>query len=216
MTTEQHDNPQPKNTPPGHPWRNMLSATMPLWPVAFARMLIGVLWLFSLRWKLPPSFDGGNERGLRTWLELEVEHPVIGLYGDLIDNVVLPNFTLFAWLLFLTELLVGISLLFGLFTRLGAAMGLVMALNLGIGLAEVPGEWPWSYMMLAMWHGLFVVGAAGRVLGLDATLRSKVLTPPPSPDPFSTDPASSEPGTASKQPSTKQLSPSQRAVALFT
>ena len=28
----------------------------PLWPIALSRMLIGVLWLFSLRWKLPPDF----------------------------------------------------------------------------------------------------------------------------------------------------------------
>ena len=32
-----------------------------------------------------------------------------------------------------------------------------MSLNLGIGLLEVPGEWPWSYIMLAMWHGVFLV-----------------------------------------------------------
>ena len=43
-----------------------------------------------------------------------------------------------------------------------------MALNLGIGLLEVPGEWPWSYIMLAMWQGVFLVTAAGRVVALTA------------------------------------------------
>lgn len=143
-----------------------------LWPIAVARVLIGVLWLFSLRWKLPPSFDGGSERGLREWLELEVEFAAFEPYGRLIDSVVLPNFTLFAWLLFLTELLVGLSLLLGLRTRIGSLVGLAMSLNLGIGLLDVPGEWPWSYAMLAMWHGLFFVTDAGRVYGLDA-LRKK-------------------------------------------
>jgi hypothetical protein len=49
----------------------------------------------------------------------------------------------------------------------------MMALNLGIGLLEVPNEWPWSYVMLAMFHGIFLVAAAGRVLGVDAWLRRR-------------------------------------------
>ena len=150
---------------------------MPLWPVSVARMIIGVLWLYALRWKLPPAFDGGSERSLEDWLILEVEHPAFGFYGSLIEKLVLPNLTLFSWLVFLAELLVGLSLVLGLFTRLGAALGLLLSLNLGIGLLEVPGEWPWSYAMLAMWHGLFLVGAAGRVWGVDGLIRSRSLPP---------------------------------------
>jgi hypothetical protein len=48
-----------------------------------------------------------------------------------------------------------------------------MALNLGIGLLEVPGEWPWSYIMLAMWQGVFLVTGAGRLWGVDAWLRRR-------------------------------------------
>lgn len=152
--------------------------SVPLWPIAGARMLIGVLWLFSLRWKMPPNFDGGSERGLRSWLELEVEHAGFGFYGDLIESVVLPNFTFFAWVLFCTELLVGLSLLTGTLTRGGALIGLLLSLNLGIGLIEVPGEWPWSYAMLAMWHGLFFITRAGRTWGLDARLTDRSLPLP--------------------------------------
>lgn len=136
-------------------------------PIALARMMIGVLWLYSLRWKLPPDFDGGSERGLREWLDLEVEHAAFGFYGRLVESVVIPNFTLFAWLVFLAELSVGLSLLTGTATRLGALIGLLLSLNLGVGLLDVPGEWPWSYAMLAMWHGLFVVSGPGRVWGVD-------------------------------------------------
>jgi uncharacterized membrane protein YphA (DoxX/SURF4 family) len=80
---------------------------------------------------------------------------------------------LFAWLIFLAELLTGISLLLGILTRVGAALGLLMALNLGIGLAEVPGEWPWSYLMLAMWHGLFLVSPVDQLWGIDRWLSSR-------------------------------------------
>lgn len=148
-------------------WLSPVSGAVDPRPIAVARMLIGVLWLFALRWKLPPSFDGGSERGLREWLELEVAHAAFEPYGRLIDSVVLPNFTFFAWALFLTELAVGLSLLLGLHVRVGALIGLGLSVNLGIGLLDVPGEWPWSYAMLAMWHGLFVVSDAGRVWGLD-------------------------------------------------
>lgn len=152
--------------------RRAPASVAPLWPVAVARVLIGVLWLFSLRWKLPPSFDGGEERGLREWLDLMVEHAAFGFYGDLIESVVIPNFTFFAWLLFLAELLVGLSLLLGYRVWAGGLVGLALSLNLGVGLLEVPGEWPWSYAMLAMWHGVFVMSGAGQVWGLDGTLGS--------------------------------------------
>ncbi len=145
----------------------------PLWPIAGSRILIGILWLFSLRWKLPPDFAPSNGLGLMDWLLLEVQHPAFGFYADFVEGVIIPNFTFFAWIIFLSELLVGLSLLTGTLTRLGGTIGLLMALNLGIGLLEVPGEWPWSYVMLAMWHGTFVVVGAGRLWGLDAWLRSR-------------------------------------------
>ena len=145
----------------------------PLWPISLSRILIGLLWLISLRWKLPPDFTPAAGRGLLDWLQLEVQHAAFPLYGSFVETVVIPNFTLFAWIIFLAELLVGLSLLTGALTRLGAAVGLLMSINLGIGLLEVPGEWPWSYAMLAMWHGTFLVTGAGRFLGLDSWLRSR-------------------------------------------
>jgi uncharacterized membrane protein YphA (DoxX/SURF4 family) len=144
-----------------------------LWPVAASRILIGILWLYSLRWKLPPDFVPATGRGLMDWLELEVQHPAFVFYGEFVATIVIPNFTLFAWLVFLGELLVGLSLLTGTLTRVGALIGLLLALNLGVGLLEVPGEWPWSYLMLAMWHGTFLVTGAGRVFGVDVWLRKR-------------------------------------------
>ncbi|MEM7111966.1 MAG: TQO small subunit DoxD [Chloroflexota bacterium] len=136
-------------------------------------MLIGILWLFSLRWKLPPDFIPASGRGLMDWLLLEIQHPTFPFYANFVETTVIPNFLLFAWLIFLAELLTGISLLTGTLTRLGALVGLLMSLNLGIGLLEVPGEWPWSYAMMAMWHGTFLITAPGRLLGVDAWLREK-------------------------------------------
>lgn len=150
----------------------------PTWPLALARILLGVLWLGSLRWKLPPDFDGGGQRSLRDWLELEVEHAAFSPYGSLIESVVLPNFTLFAWLVFLAELAVGLGLLLGVGTRLAALVGLVMSLNLLVGLIDVPGEWPWSYVLMAMWHGTILVSSAGSLWAVGSPIGSQLAAEP--------------------------------------
>lgn len=156
----------------------MSGPAVPRWPIAVARILIGTLWLYALRWKLPPDFDGRGETSLQEWLELAVEHAAIAPYGELIDSFVLPNFTFFAWLVFGAELLAGLSLLTGTLTRAGAALGLALSVNLGVAMLEVPGEWPWSYVMLAMWHALFLVTAPGLTWGIDARLVGNGSLPP--------------------------------------
>ena len=145
--------------------------------IALARIAIGVLWLFSLRWKLPPNFAPDSGRGLLDWMQLMVQHPSFDFYAGFVQSVVIPNFTLFAWIIFLGELLVGLGLLTGTLTRLAAVGGLLMAINLGVGLLEVPGEWPWSYVMLAMWQVLFFIANAGMVLGVDGLLRRRRKAP---------------------------------------
>ena len=137
------------------------------------RTVIGLMWILSLRWKLPPTFAAGpGQRSLLEWLHLQVAHPTLGLYADFVANIVIPNFIIFAWLIFSIELAVGLSLTLGLFTRWGAALGVIWSINLAIGLLEVPGEWPWSYIMLIMWHALFFVSVSQQKWGLD-TQRKK-------------------------------------------
>jgi len=150
-----------------------------LWPLALARMAMGVLWLFSLRWKLPPDFMSESGRGLMDWLNLEVQYPAFALYGNFVKDVILPNFTAVAWIIFLAELIVGLMLLTGSFSRLAGLLGLLMSINLGIGLLEVPGEWPWSYAMMAMWHGFFIVAGPGRLWGVDAWLNERISADSP-------------------------------------
>jgi thiosulfate dehydrogenase [quinone] large subunit len=97
----------------------------------------------------------------------------VGLYADFVATIVVPNFMLFAWLTFLIELTLGLSLTLGLFTRLGAVLGLIWSFNLAVGLLSVPGEWPWSYLMLIMWHGLFLVSAKYQTWGIDALWKKR-------------------------------------------
>ena len=151
----------------------MMNQKTVLWPISISRMLIGIMWLYSLRWKLPPDFVPADGKGLMDWLLLEVQYPAFSFYANFVESVVIPNFIFFAWIIFVAELLVGLSLLIGAFTRVGAVVGLLMSLNLAIGLLEVPNEWPWSYAMMAMWHGTFLVTDAGRLWGFDSWWRGR-------------------------------------------
>jgi uncharacterized membrane protein YphA (DoxX/SURF4 family) len=103
-------------------------------------------------------------------MQQEADHAAIALQGALVRYVVLPNIAVFGPLVYLVELLIGISLLLGLFSRAGALLGLLMGLNLWLGLYSAEGEWPWTYMFLLMIQAWFVIDPPGRVLGVDMLL----------------------------------------------
>lgn len=129
------------------------------------RVLAGTMWWQQTLWKIPPNFDG-----LRYWMEQEQAHASVGLLSAFVGGLVLPNLAVFGPLVYLTEAVIGVSLLLGLFSRLGALLGAAMAINLWLGLYSAPGEWPWTYMFLAIIQLLFVIDPPGRLLGADALL----------------------------------------------
>lgn len=151
------------------------SEFLPLWPMAIARIVVGLLWFTQLLWKLPPDFGCGPQRnqGLCDWISREVAHPALPLYAAFLRTIVQPAFGFFGWMTFLLETTITVTLLFGLLTRLGGLLGTVQAVNLLIGLAAVPGEWYWTYVMLALLCALCIAMAPGRVMGLDAGLRPR-------------------------------------------
>ena len=149
----------------------------PGWPLGMARIVIGFLWFQQLLWKLPPDFGCGpaGDQGLCDWMKREIENPAVPLYGQFVENVVLPNIGVFGWLVWFAEAAIAVSLLLGLLTRLGGLLGFFQATNLLVGLAAVPHEWYWSYVMLALFCLLFALTGAGRFFGLDGYLRSRLV-----------------------------------------
>jgi uncharacterized membrane protein YphA (DoxX/SURF4 family) len=132
------------------------------------RVLMGAMWWQQTLWKIPPNFDG-----LRYWIGQEAEHAAIPLQGDLVGSIVLPNLAVFGPLVYLVELTIAVSLLLGVCSRVGAVLGLLMGLNLWLGLYSAPGEWPWTYMFLVMIQTWFAIESPGRALGADALLRRR-------------------------------------------
>ena len=140
--------------------------TRPWLPIVIAialtifRLWIGYNWFSELGWKAPWAGSGGFGcdsykfntssgplHGLCDWMQREADHPAIGLYGDFVRNLVIPNFGFFSWLTILTEGFITLSLFFGFLTRLGGIIGTLWAISLLIGLIGVPGE-SWSFYVL--------------------------------------------------------------------
>ena len=70
------------------------------------RVLMGSMWWQQTLWKIPPNFGG-----LQYWMQQEADHAAIALQGALVRDVVLPNLGVFGPLVYLVELLIGVSLL---------------------------------------------------------------------------------------------------------
>jgi thiosulfate dehydrogenase [quinone] large subunit len=146
-----------------------LSAGAPLWPIGLARVVYGYLWWQQSAWKVP-SDDFGRKSGggLWYWVQQEIQHPTVTAYRDFLVNVMIPHWTFFGWMTLMTETFIGVTLILGLFTRLGSLAALGMAVNITIGILGVPHEWGWSYVMLIMLAAMFLLTDAGRSFGMDA------------------------------------------------
>jgi uncharacterized membrane protein YphA (DoxX/SURF4 family) len=136
--------------------------------VWLARLFVGAMWWQQSLWKVPFDFAG-----LLYWMKQEVEGAAIPLEAQLVANVAIPHISIFGWIVYLMEALIGVSLILGLFTRLFAFIGLLEAMQLWLGLYNAKGEWPWTYFFLIVIQFLFVLDPPGRALGLDALRRRR-------------------------------------------
>jgi uncharacterized membrane protein YphA (DoxX/SURF4 family) len=132
--------------------------------IAVVRFIVGCMWWQQSLWKIPPHYDWG----LIHWMQEMVEHASTELQSALVRDLVLPNIVVFGPLVYAIEVAIAVSLILGVFTRLGAALGALMAINLWLGLYNAPGEWPWTYMFLVVIQLIFVFDPPGRSLGVDA------------------------------------------------
>jgi hypothetical protein len=105
--------------------------------------------------------------------------PLAMLNGVLLDNLLIPQIRLFGWLIWLAEFWIFLSMLLGLFTRLGALVSIGVSLQLYVGLANIPRpyEWEWSYGAIVLLSIAMLGAVAGRTFGVDGWLRRKLAGP---------------------------------------
>ena len=137
-----------------------------------ARLVMGAMWWQQSLWKLPPTYtdqpDGSG--GLHYWIGEMAKYSAFDFQRNFVQKVVEPHFYFFAPQVYSIEVLIAISLIVGLFSRVGALLGALMAANLWLGLYRAPYEWPWTYFFLMVIQITFVVYPPGRSLGIDALL----------------------------------------------
>ena len=141
------------------------------------RFVMGGFWWQQTLWKLPPTFaqDPANPltTGLAYWMSQIGKFSAIPAQGYVFSHIVLPHFYVFAPIVYAAEVLVAVSLMLGLFTRLFGLFGALQILNLWLGLYNAPGEWPWTYFFLLVLQLMFAVHCYGRALGIDAVLAAR-------------------------------------------
>jgi uncharacterized membrane protein YphA (DoxX/SURF4 family) len=144
-------------------WRNPAERGARAVGLLLLRVLTGTMWWQQSLWKIPPNYGG-----LIYWMRQEAAHAAIPLQGRLVREVVLPHIRIFGPAVYAIEVAIGVSLILGLYTRAGALLGILMGVNLWLGLYSAPREWPWTYFFLIIIMSLFAIDPPGRVLGLDA------------------------------------------------
>jgi len=141
-----------------------------VWALVGLRLVMGVLWLANLAWKPPPDFGRDDPEGLLYNFRLAEEHAVLPFLRSFVEDVVIPHFTLFGWLVFLVELTAGVLLTLGLFTRVGALVGTVEALIITLLVVRAPNEWFWTYVMFIAINLVLMLTPAAERLSVDAWL----------------------------------------------
>lgn len=143
----------------------------------FVRIAIGGLWWQQSLWKMPPTYgvaaDGTG--GLQYWMEQMVQFSCVPLQARMVENVMLPHFSLFAPQIYMGEVLIAALLMLGLFGRVAALLGAAMSLNLWLGLYRSPSEWIWAYFFMIVIHITFLALRPGLSWGADSLLRDRNL-----------------------------------------
>jgi uncharacterized membrane protein YphA (DoxX/SURF4 family) len=146
---------------------------------AVLRIMFGAVWfsngLTKVLFNQDSNFDWGfasfsliNQPAARSILEGAAPRtfqPLRWIYQDF----VLANWGFFQWFLTVAELAAGLSLLLGIASRLGAAIGLLLIGPIWIMLLDT-GLYLWEYPIELLPLLVLAIVPSGRTFGLDDTL----------------------------------------------
>ena len=143
--------------------------------MALLRITLGVIlvrtWFQNLSDDL---YTADGFEGLINWLfSPEGNDSSLGFYESILDAVVVPISGVYVIVQLVIELLIGVGLVLGGFTRLCALISAVFFFNLF--LAYFGGhEWIWTYVLLFMSSVAVYLGNAGAKWGIDPQLSSQL------------------------------------------
>jgi len=142
--------------------------------IAGVRMATSVFFLLFGEYKVTgPEFAHG---GLQTYLQDYIANSMVSFYRPVLAELVLPHAVFFGYVVGVVELLIGISLLIGLWVRPASVLAILYLLNLLLATWWGPGHGMpvWRYfgaeldhLPLLLLFIIFFAADAGRVWGLD-------------------------------------------------
>ncbi len=141
--------------------------------LALLRITLGVIIVATWRGNLRDDlYTADGITGLINWLfSEEGNNSSLTGFGSFLDSVVVANAGFFATSQMVIELLFGLGLILGLFTRLSSLLAILFFISLF--LAYFGGhEWIWTYVLLTMSTLAVLLGNAGRTFGIDQLLYS--------------------------------------------
>ena len=142
--------------------------------IAAVRIVVSLFFLLFGEYKVAgPGFAHG---GFQTYLQSYIANGAVGFYRPVLTGLVLPHAVFFGYSVGVVELLVGVSLLLGLWVRPASVLGILFLLNLTLAAWWQPGHGApvWRYfgarldtVPLMLLLIVFFAADAGRVWGLD-------------------------------------------------
>ena len=146
--------------------------------VASVRIAASVFFLLFGEYKVAgPEFAHG---GFQTYLQDYIANSAVSFYRPVLSSIVLPHAVFFGYLVGVLELLVGISLLVGLWVRPACIVGILFLVNMVLATWWSPGRGVpvWRYFGAELDHIpllllliIFYAADAGRTWGLDGRVR---------------------------------------------
>jgi uncharacterized membrane protein YphA (DoxX/SURF4 family) len=143
--------------------------------IAGVRIATSVFFLLFGEYKVAgPGFAHGV---FQNYLHDYITTGAVSFYRPFLSGVILPHAVFFGYMVGIVELLVGVSLLIGLWVRPASVLGILFLLNLTLAAWWEPGHGApvWRYfgarldtVPLMLLLIIFYAAAAGRVWGIDA------------------------------------------------
>ncbi|HTD42080.1 MAG TPA: DoxX family protein [Mucilaginibacter sp.] len=146
--------------------------TIPSYLLTILRIYLGVILLVTVIGKLFASTPFSAEMLDFLNFEIKAGRPM-HFYISFLQSVVIPNAKLFSYLIMTAEVIAGLGLLLGAFTRLSAIIAMVLFLNYMLAKGRLfwsPDSEDAAVLFIAL---VLYLGKAGRFCGLDSYLEKQ-------------------------------------------